>query len=273
MWSGGGDKYSFRNQHIAGERNFFSLASALAPLLDEAGQAEVRDTLIPNHLPAAERAITETCRVKLGLLEWSAEAAVLFDDMDLCMEETEVDYTMFWRQLCHLPGMFLPAVAAATGTISASDMESESFTALHSDETLLQPLADVFYRPLTSTERSRWATLLRRWLQLLHTQLQTCAAHRADSSSDLEPDTEPSIELSGTAVSAQMRHVNPKYVPREWMLVEAYQAAAQGDTAPLERLQHLLASPYDEQSAEEESAFYRKMPSALLYTGGVTTMT
>lgn len=272
MWSGGGDKYSFRRQHLAGERNFFSLACALAPLLDEAGQAEVRDVLIPSHLPAAEQAITEVYRMKLGLLRWSPEAAALFEDMDLFMQETEADYTLFWRQLSLLPGMFLPAISAppappvATTTTSVSEAEEKekegagSFTALYSDETLLQPLADGFYRPLTPAETSRWAALLRRWLELLHSQLKTSAA---------PTDT----EMSGSAVSLQMQCVNPKYVPREWMLVEAYQAAAQGDIAPLERLQQLFAAPYDEHSSEDESMFYRKMPFDLLDTGGVTTMT
>lgn len=269
MWSGGGEKYSFRGQHLAGERNFFSLATAVAPLLDAAAQVEVREVLIPSHLAAAERAVDETYRVKLGLLEWSDEAAALFKEMDVLMEETEVDYTMFWRQLSHLPAMILPAASAATGGASTSG--SESFADLHSDDSLMQSLAEVFYRPLLPHESVRWAGLLRRWLVLLHTQLQQTSVNTASSSSS---DIGVPKDLpSGAAISAQMCLVNPKYVPREWMLVEAYRAAAQGDTAPLERLQGLFASPYSEHSAEDETSFYRKMPSAMLNTGGVTTMT
>jgi uncharacterized protein YdiU (UPF0061 family) len=269
MWSGGGSKYSFRQQHIAGERNFFSLATAIAPLLDPDGQKEIEDVLIPSHLEAAEQAINDVYRTKLGLMEWTNAAAILFSDMDALMEHTEVDYTMFWRQLSLYPAMFLPVVTsgeppspATAGT--ETETETGAFTDLHSDESLLLPLADVFYRSLLPEERAQWATLIRRWLVLQHTQLLACA-HREND--------ETAAGLSREALSAQMCRVNPKYVPREWMLVEAYTSAAQGDTAPLEQMQHLFRTPYDEHSAEEEMRFYRKMSVEMLGSGGVTTMT
>lgn len=258
MWSGGGEKYGFRQQHIAGERNFFSLATALAPLLNAAGQAEVREVLIPGHLFAAEKAIQDVYREKLGLLEWDAGAAALFKDMDIFMEETEADYTIFWRQLSLLPGMFLPAVEASAPEEGATTV---TFTSMYSDETLMQPLSDVFYRSLQPREVSKWASLLRTWLELLHSQLH------------VQSQVAGEHNLSGATVSAQMLRVNPKYVPREWMLVEAYVAAAEGNFAHLEKLQSLFASPYDEHSAEDERLFFRKMPVEMLDTGGVTTMT
>jgi uncharacterized protein YdiU (UPF0061 family) len=259
---------------LAGERNFFSLATALAPLLDEVSQAEIREVLIPAHLPAAEQAICEVYKAKLGLFEWGSDSdgpAALFEDMDILMEETEADYTMYWRQLSLLPGMFLPAAAGAAGA-GAAGSSSETFADLYSDDTLMQPLAEVFYRPLKPHEVVRWAEVLRRWLVLLHGQLQQ-HEHGAATSGCGESPAAAGLSSSGASISAQMCRVNPKYVPREWMLVEAYQAAAQGDTAPLERLQALFATPYDEHSSEDERLFYRKMPAAMLNTGGVTVMT
>jgi hypothetical protein len=44
-----------------------------------------------------------------------------------------------------------------------------------------------------------------------------------------------------------MRRASPKYVPREWLLAEAYLAAERGDAAPLAALQRVLANPFDEQ--------------------------
>ena len=39
---------------------------------------------------------------------------------------------------------------------------------------------------------------------------------------------------------------NPKYVPREWMLVEAYEAANKGDFTRVHDLHQLLQDPYAE---------------------------
>ena len=49
------------------------------------------------------------------------------------------------------------------------------------------------------------------------------------------------------AASESMKRASPKYVPREWMLVEAYSAAAAGDHTVVHRLQELFRAPYDEQ--------------------------
>lgn len=78
----------------------------------------------------------------------------------------------------------------------------------------------------------------------------------------------------GAAAAAAMRRVSPKYVPREWLLREAYTAVAAGDDGPLHRLNAVLARPYDEQP-EAEAAFYRKAPAGTYAgagTGGVTHM-
>ena len=255
MWVGGGDKYSFRHQHLAGERNFYSFANALAPILDETGQKEVLEVIIPSHLPAAEQAICNVYKAKLGLLEWNKEASSLFDDIDLFMEETEADYTMLWRQLCLLPEMFLPALDAKYADVSP-------FADQYSDETLMNALSDVFYRSLKPTEITRWAALLRRWLTLLNDQRQQSTSSSSENNG-----------LTGIDISSRMRLVNPKYVPREWMLVDAYTACSRGDKAPLETLQRLFSAPYDEQSEEDERKFFRKMPVELLDRGGVTVMT
>lgn len=79
MWSGGGEKYSFRHQHMAGERNFFSLATAMLPLLDADGQQHVQTIIIPHHTQLAELAVLDIYRQKLGLKEMSLDAKALFE--------------------------------------------------------------------------------------------------------------------------------------------------------------------------------------------------
>jgi len=71
--------------------------------------------------------------------------------------------------------------------------------------------------------------------------------------------------------AAEMRATSPKYVPREWMLAEAYTAAEQGDHAPLEELRALFAAPFEEHP-EYEERYYRRTPQAQRQKGGISFM-
>ncbi|KAK7249772.1 hypothetical protein SO694_00004643 [Aureococcus anophagefferens] len=51
-----------------------------------------------------------------------------------------------------------------------------------------------------------------------------------------------------------MDAANPAFVPREWMLVEAYEAAERGDGAVVDRLAALFRRPYAEDQAQADSA-------------------
>ncbi len=55
----------------------------------------------------------------------------------------------------------------------------------------------------------------------------------------------------------RMHAHNPKYVPRNYLAQLAIDAAEQGDTSVLERLQKVLAHPYDEQPEHEDLAARR----------------
>ena len=55
-----------------------------------------------------------------------------------------------------------------------------------------------------------------------------------------------SENLDLSEVSRNMKQLNPKYVPREWMLVRAYTAAQQGDYSNIRELYKLFKNPYDE---------------------------
>lgn len=116
-----------------------------------------------------------------------------------------------------------------------------------SDDCLLRPLLRAGNR--IQENKSQWVTFLKRWIALID---------KADGS-------------NGRASAAKLiRSVSPKYVPREWMLKEAYTAAQtgkfpshwQGDTgfhgALVERLFELFKHPYDEQEAYEDVYFSPK---------------
>ena len=59
-----------------------------------------------------------------------------------------------------------------------------------------------------------------------------------------------------------MRAENPKYILREWMLVEAYTAAKErGDFTLTHELFDLTAAPYAEGSDAMAAKYYRRAPS------------
>jgi uncharacterized protein YdiU (UPF0061 family) len=57
-----------------------------------------------------------------------------------------------------------------------------------------------------------------------------------------------------------MKSVNPKYILREWFLVDAYEAANKGDYSLIYELQEVMNNPYLEQSKEIENKYYRLKP-------------
>jgi len=65
--------------------------------------------------------------------------------------------------------------------------------------------------------------------------------------------------------------VSPKYVPREWMLAEAYKGAEQGNHTAVQALQALFARPFDEQP-EFEEMYYRRQPAGAAQQGGIGFM-
>ena len=72
-------------------------------------------------------------------------------------------------------------------------------------------------------------------------------------------------------VVTKMKRVNPKYIPREWMMVEAYRSATdEGDYSQVHRLHKVLEDPYDEQSEAVAALFYKKKEERLFDLGGTS---
>ena len=81
-----------------------------------------------------------------------------------------------------------------------------------------------------------------------------------------------SVSMAWPAAAGQaMLTENPKFVPREWMLAEAYNAAAAGNHTPVELLLELFRRPYDEQT-EDEARYYRPAPLEARSQGGIGFM-
>lgn len=101
------------------------------------------------------------------------------------------------------------------------------------------PLQAAFYQTLTPALTGLWTAWLKDWRGIA-----TAAS------------------LDGGDMATCMRQVSPKFVPREWMLVEAYTQAIAGDVALVAELQAVFRSPFEEQSTEVSDKYYRKTPAS-----------
>ena len=104
------------------------------------------------------------------------------------------------------------------------------------------PLKKSFYSNVNKEMDKRWSKWLTNWKTLI------------------------------TSTSEQMKHVNPKYSLREWLLAPAYQQAATGNYALIRELQDVMTQPYAEQSKAVEEKYYRLKPSEFTELGGLSHM-
>ena len=121
-WTGGGHHFAFLNQPAAAARNFGSFCSAVRPLL--AGHPDCLRQLeeIHSDFPKVMQAQMEQMwAAKLGLDAFDVD---LFRELATLMVETRVDYTMFFRELSHLPDDIGPLEKSFyKGPACASDPE------------------------------------------------------------------------------------------------------------------------------------------------------
>merc|ERR1712157_76755 len=119
------------------------------------------------------------------------------------------------------------------------------FQLLHGNEEAY-PRTSPFYEPLSDIHKNKILQWIQSWRQAL--------------------------QHSDNAVE-RMRTANPKYILREWMLVQAYTKAQQGDYTVLHQLQHLIQNPYEEGTELEEDLFYKRAPDEAFTQGGTAFMT
>lgn len=154
------------------------------------------------------------------------------------MRKSRADWTVLFRELTYIVRDF-------------PDGESEDFeammSALEGDDSA-RIGSSPFYEPLDANVRKEWVQWIAQW----RTALEACG----NMGSSFE----------------RMRTANPKYVLREWMLVEAYSDAANGQEAELFDLYALIQHPYDEGTDREQERYYRRAPDEALRAGGTAFM-
>jgi len=100
-WTGGGQHFSFMNQPIAAERNFHMFWTALRPLLmSDKAALEQLDKVRGGFEQHMQSKMEVMWASKLGLAEFDAQ---LFSELEVLMIQTQVDYTIFYRELSAVP--------------------------------------------------------------------------------------------------------------------------------------------------------------------------
>ena len=100
-WTGGGKHFSFFNQPVAAEANYHMFWTAVRPLLAEDSQAlEHFDHVRHGFAETMQKQIENMWAAKLGLNEYNQE---VLEKLLQLMAHTGVDYTIFFRELSHMP--------------------------------------------------------------------------------------------------------------------------------------------------------------------------
>lgn len=100
-WTGGGEHFSFFNQPAAAETNFHMFWTAVRPLLaDDKAAVQRFDRVRGSFADTMKDALQKMWASKLGLHTFDAK---LFTDLIQLMQRSEADYTLFFRELSHIP--------------------------------------------------------------------------------------------------------------------------------------------------------------------------
>ena len=252
-WTGSGEHFGFMNQPNAGFANFAVLVESLLPIIDaNGGDGEAtREEMLEKAKGVFSDAVGKAMRMKMGFeggpAEVVKEADELWEGIEPLLRGSRGDWVLFWRQLTYV---------AAEYKNESSDYKGMLKTLLGDKQTY------PFYDKLSGEDEASLLAWIEKWHQLL------CKCYSDDGSS---------------APEEIMRLANPKYVLREYMLVDAYLKADSGKTpgSPLpvtsdysgvHELYSLIKEPYSEGTEEQSKKYYRRAPDESLTAGGTAFM-
>jgi len=100
-WTGGGEHFSFFNQARAAEANYHMFWTAIRLLLTEDAEALERlDNVRQDFAKSMQKQLQTMWTAKLGLTEFNPQ---LYKQLITLMSQSEVDFTLFFRELSHIP--------------------------------------------------------------------------------------------------------------------------------------------------------------------------
>jgi len=238
-WTGSGEHFAFANQPSAGAANFAVLASSVSPLL--AGGEEEAMAIVAEIEEVFEAEARKTWRRKMGFCDDIDEATASLADglweerLEPLLRAVETDFVVAFRRLAD---------------VVALGMDVDV-----SDDRLFQMIEPAFYDADAVEITDKNSPLRRDWIAFL--KEWRVAVTRANAG-----------EISISRVVEKMNLTNPKFVLREWMLVEAYEAAKlSGDFTVCEALQLITSRPYEEGTEAESAKYFRPAPAAFRDAG------
>jgi len=251
-------KFGFERQPLASQVNLMTLARSLLPLLERLDGVDESmnelQSIVQDYYPRVlEEHMREMRRSKLGLTSWPRDGdEQVWKPLAELMQASAIDYTIFWRQLSHIAladaaHVVEVGVAAAASGASGGALAPEVLAAT---QPMLAKLEACFFEAPKNGTGSGSVAAWQAWLVLYAQRLAT------EGRSDAERQGE-------------MRLASPKFIPREWMLAEAYTQAEQGDMTALNTLSELFQRPYDEHSEELSAKYYSRPPASLEKKAGI----
>jgi uncharacterized protein YdiU (UPF0061 family) len=100
-WTGGGGHFAFFNQPLAAEANYQMFWAAVRPLLaEDADVLERLDNVRQGFAETMQQQLQTMWAAKLGLAEFNSQ---LFNQLIKLMSQSEVDYTILFRELSNIP--------------------------------------------------------------------------------------------------------------------------------------------------------------------------
>ena len=100
-WTGGGGHFAFFNQPLAAEANYQMFWAAVRPLLaEDADVLERLDNVRQGFAETMQQQLQTMWAAKLGLTEFNSQ---LFNQLIKLMSQSEVDYTILFRELSNIP--------------------------------------------------------------------------------------------------------------------------------------------------------------------------
>ena len=249
-WTGSGQHFGFLNQPQAGFVNYQVLVESVVPVIaaarvaanpEEGTEEEVSTKLIGEFMTKAQVIFNQKTEavfnLKLGLPDDADVGVELWEGLQTLLSTSRADWTLFWRQLTY--------VMRDIDDLDSSDYEAMMEKLEGEEGSKTSP----FYEPLTARNRRDLIEWIVGWRDAL------------------KATKRPSKE-----VYEQMKANNPKFVLREWILVEAYTAAANDDFTTLNELFDLTKYPYEEGTPQQTELYYRRAPESSLVKGGVASM-
>jgi len=260
-WTGSGEHFGFLNQPRAALANYVVLLESVMPLLmedrgrdvDSDDGLDIKQKNIVEAQKLLQKELDDMWAIKLGfdpeiIEKQSIDPDELWAEMESLLRQSKADWTLIWRQLYHVVQKF-----PINDSSSASIDYEEMFEELNGNE-MVDIGSSPFYKPLTPELRKEWIEWIQSWRKALVSSYTTTSSN---------PTMKP---------EERMRLSNPKYVLREWMLVDAYSKAAEGNYDEIKALLTLVESPYDEGTESEQAKYYRRAPDEALISGGTAFM-